>query len=67
MSYVLFIWMLSGNSLSLESKEPPIYYELKACEAAARKAENAYLLFEGVVPEVKVKAYCTPRKISEQQ
>ena len=67
MSYLLFIWSLTNGVLVLESKDPPVYYELTACQAAARKAENAPLLFEGITPEVKISAYCTPRKITEQQ
>lgn len=67
MTFLLFIWSLNNGVLQLETKEPPVYYELKACQAAARKAENAALLFEGIATKARISAYCTPRKVSEQQ
>ena len=66
MTSLLFIWIMSGGVLRLEG-EPQTFYELEACNAAARKAENAHLLFEGAMTKTQIRAYCAPKKLSKQK
>ena len=64
MTSVLFIWIMNAGALSLAS-EPQTFYSLEACNAAARKAENASLLFEGVMTKTQVRAYCSPKRLDK--
>lgn len=62
MTYFLYIWLMTGGVITLPA-EPTTYYTLDACNAAARKAENARLLFEGVVSKTQIRAYCSPKRL----
>lgn len=64
MTSVLFIWIMQAGAITLAG-EPQTFYSLEACHAAARKAENAGLLFEGVMTKTQVRAYCSPKKLSK--
>lgn len=66
MTSVLFIWMMTAGELKLVN-EPQTFYSLEACQAAARKAENAYLLFEGVMTKTQVRAYCSPKRLGTEE
>ncbi len=62
MTSLLFIWIMNAGSLTMAG-EPQTFYSLEACQAAARKAENASLLFEGVMTKTQVRAYCSPKRL----
>lgn len=66
MTSVLFIWIMTAGNLALAG-EPQTFYSLEACNAAARKAENASLLFEGVMTKTQVRAYCSPKRLDKQE
>ncbi len=66
MTSVLFIWIMTAGSLAMAG-EPQTFYSLEACQAAARKAENAYLLFEGVMTKTQVRAYCAPKRLGKEE
>lgn len=66
MTSVLFIWVLTQGAL-----QPPVpvdtFYTLEACEASARKAENALVLFSDVKlnPDIQVRAYCSTKRLAK--
>jgi hypothetical protein len=64
MTSILFVWIMNAGAITLAT-EPQTFYTLEACNAAARKAENAGLLFEGVMTKTQVRAYCSPKKLSK--
>jgi hypothetical protein len=66
MTSVLFIWVMNAGVLTLAG-EPQTFYELDACLAAARKAENAPLIFEGVMSKTQIRAYCTPKRLTKEK
>lgn len=66
MATLLYIWVLSQGQLRLEGK-PESYYTLEACNAAARKAENARLLFEGAMTDDQIRAYCSPKRLGKDE
>mgnify|MGYP000844824105 FL=1 len=66
MTALLFIWIMNAGVLTLAA-EPQTFYTLEACNAAARKAENAGLLFEGAMTKTQVRAYCSPKKLSKDK
>lgn len=51
MTSVLFIWVLAQGVLAPPTTET--FYTLEACQAAARKAENSLVLFEGQRPDAR--------------
>lgn len=65
MTTFLFIWMMQNGVL----QKPVVktFYTLEACNAAARKAENAHLLFEGIMSTTQIRAYCSPKKLGVDQ
>ena len=66
MTSLLFIWVMNAGVLTLAG-EPQTFYELDACLAAARKAENSPLIFEGVMSKTQIRAYCTPRRLTKEK
>lgn len=65
MTSVLFIWVLTQGVL-----QPPVtetFYTLDACQAAARKAENAPLIFSAPMPDVEVRAYCSTKRLNKDK
>lgn len=65
MTSVLFIWALAQGVLAPPTTET--FYTLEACQAAARKAENSLVLFEGQRPDAQIRAYCSPKRISKDK
>lgn len=53
MTSVLFIWVLAQGVLAPPTTET--FYTLEACQAAARKAENSLVLFEGQRPDASAR------------
>lgn len=66
MTSLLFIWVMNAGVLTLAG-EPQTFYELDACQAAARKAENANLIFEGIMSKTQIRAYCTPKRLGTEK
>lgn len=66
MTSVLFIWIMQAGAITLAG-EPQTFYSLEACQAAARKAENAGVLFEGVMTKTQVRAYCSPKRLGKEE
>lgn len=66
MTSLLFIWVMNAGVLTLAG-DPQTFYSLDACNAAARKAENAHLIFEGVMTKTQVRAYCTPKRLGKEE
>ncbi len=66
MTSLLFIWIMTAGSLTMAG-EPQTFYSLDACQAAARKAENAAVLFEGVMTKTQVRAYCAPKRLNKDK
>lgn len=63
MTAVLFIWVLSQGALATPVTET--FYTLEACQAAARKAENSIILFEGQRPDAQIRAYCSLKRLNK--
>lgn len=66
MTSLLFIWIMNAGAITLAG-EPQTFYSLEACNAAARKAENAGVLFEGVMTKTQVRAYCSPKRLDKAE
>lgn len=66
MPAVMYVWLMTAGVITLP--QPPVtFYTVEACEAAARKAENARLLFEGVESKTQIRAYCVTKRIGKDQ
>lgn len=65
MTSVLFVWILTQGVL-----QPPVtetFYTVEACQAAARKAENALILFDVRPGDVQVRAYCSTKRLAKDK